>query len=332
MTTARKKCVSLEVTRFYHCITRCVRQAHLCGRCEKTGKSYNHRRKWVEDRLLQLATAFSIKICAYSVMHNHIHCVLFVDKEKALNWSKREVLFFWCKAFKGSINEHLYLDITRCSELLEHEILAIEKNIEIYRKRLYSISWFMRQLNQYIARRANIEDKCTGHFWEGRFISKALLTENSVLAAMVYNELNPIRAGLSVTPESSAYTSIKMRLSNIKHNTRTMGLISFSDQKSEHSENCLPISFSDYATLVEVTGRIHIEGKGHIENRIKPILERWQLKFENWYKLTSQLDELVSIALGHPNDLAKLANNTGRIKRPDIFASNYLKQPTSIPE
>ncbi|MFT7417743.1 MAG: hypothetical protein ACI9DS_002917 [Glaciecola sp.] len=31
--------------------------------------------------------------------------------------------------------------------------------------RLYDISWLMRDLNEYIAREANKEDKCTGRFY-----------------------------------------------------------------------------------------------------------------------------------------------------------------------
>ena len=70
MSTARKRQISLIDTKYYHCISRCVRRAFLCGEDRFTGKSFEHRRGWVEDKLLSLAKVFCIDVCAYSVMSN----------------------------------------------------------------------------------------------------------------------------------------------------------------------------------------------------------------------------------------------------------------------
>jgi putative transposase len=56
---------------------------------------------------------------------------------------------------------------------------------------------FMKHLKQPIAYQANREDGCSGHFFEGRFYSGALLDENAVIAAMAYVDLNPIRARIT---------------------------------------------------------------------------------------------------------------------------------------
>ncbi|MCF6437815.1 transposase, partial [Pseudoalteromonas sp. MMG021] len=156
----------------------CVRRAFLCGEDRFTGKSYEHRRGWVEERLLFLAQVFCIDVCAYAVMSNHTHVVLYVDDKKVQRLSDRAVLIRWHKLFKGSPQSHKFL---KGEYLDEGQRFFLNKEITEYRNRLSSISWFMRVLNGGIARQANREDNCTGRFWEGRFKSQALLDEAALM-------------------------------------------------------------------------------------------------------------------------------------------------------
>jgi hypothetical protein len=88
----------------------------------------------------------------------------------------------------------------------------LDSQVSTWEKRLSDVSWFMRVINEKIARLANAEDGCKGRFWEGRFKSQALLDEKALLSSMAYVDLNPIRAGIASTPEESDHISIKQRI------------------------------------------------------------------------------------------------------------------------
>jgi len=209
MTQARRHQISLADTPYYHCINRCVRRAFLCGEDQVTGNSYEHRKQWIVDRLKGLSLVFGIDICAYAIMSNHYHVVLRVKPVVAGGWDAEEVVARWTQLFKGTELVDRYL-AGSCGSVAERDVA--EGVIEQWRERLFDISWFMRCLNEGIAREANREDGCKGRFWEGRFKSQALLDERALLACMAYVDLNPIRAGLSATPEESEFTSVRERM------------------------------------------------------------------------------------------------------------------------
>ena len=174
-----------------------------------SGVSYEHRKQWIVDRLKGLASVFAIDVCAYAVMSNHYHVVLKVRPAEAQGWDAELVVARWRQLFRGSLLVDRYI-AGACGTQLERE--AAEAMIDEWRARLFDISWFMRVLNEGIAREANREDGCKGRFWEGRFKSQALLDERALLACMAYVDLNPVRAGLADSPEESDFTSVQERL------------------------------------------------------------------------------------------------------------------------
>jgi REP element-mobilizing transposase RayT len=291
MTRARKTLVSLESTSFYHCISRCVRRAWLCGEDPYTGQSFEHRRQWVSDRLRQLSDIFAIDICAYAIMSNHYHVVLHVDKDKAKDWSERQVISLWTQLYKG----HLLADRYLAGEVLSSaERAALSELIEEWRLRLYDISWFMRCLNEYLAHKANGEDRCKGRFFEGRFKSQALLDEGAILTCMSYVDLNPIRASMSKTPEESDFTSIQERLKAYVQQqksskekqlslTEPTKLYPFVKSKGNEPLNGIDFDEEDYFRLVDWTGRaIRNDKRGSIPDELVPIIERLQLNPDSW--------------------------------------------------
>lgn len=214
MTIPRASLVSLSDTPWYHVVSRCVRRAFLCGEDFVTGHNFDHRRGWIESRIRELASVFAIDVASYAVMSNHYHIVVRIDEERTKGWSDEEVLCRWTKLFTGPLFVQRYLSGAR-ETMSGSDRARVGESVELYRERLHDLSWFMRVLNETIARMANAEDGCTGRFWEGRFKSQALLDEQALLTAMAYVDLNPIRAGIAETPEQSTHTSVKQRLEDV---------------------------------------------------------------------------------------------------------------------
>lgn len=204
MALARKFQILAGQSGFYHCYTRCVRRAFLCGQDPLTGQDFSHRRQWIVDRLALLGQAFAIDVYAYTVMSNHCHVVLFVDPERVFDWSDEEVIARWRSLYRWRAPDREPSLPT--PEEVGAEILAL------WRERLGSISWFMKSLNEPLARLANAEDGCKGHFWQSRFKCTALLDDPAVLAAMAYVDLNPLKARLADSLADSDFTSIQHRL------------------------------------------------------------------------------------------------------------------------
>ncbi|PCJ24385.1 MAG: transposase [SAR86 cluster bacterium] len=209
MTRARYQQVSIQDTPYYHCISRCVRRAYLCGNDPVSGQNFDHRKQWLVTRIKQLSAQFSIDICAYAIMGNHYHLVLFVNQQQMNSWDDAEVIKRWTQLFPRNAALVETLQNNKSTKAAQK---LLKKNVDMWRERLMDISWFMRCLNESIARRANREDKCSGRFWEGRFKSQALLDEKALVTCMAYVDLNPVRAGIAESLENSDFTSIQERL------------------------------------------------------------------------------------------------------------------------
>ncbi|MBC3879963.1 hypothetical protein H8K35_06500 [Undibacterium sp. LX40W] len=213
MPTARKNLVSTSATPYYHCIGRCVRRAFLWGKDDFSGRDFSHRKVWITERLSELSRSFAVNVCAYAVMSNHYHLVVHVDVARAQSWSDQEVGRRWAKIFSLPLLVDRYLK----GELaFQAEISVAQNTLALWRDRLCDLSWFMRALNEPIARRANEEDQCTGRFWDGRFKSQAILDKAGLLACCVDVGLISVRADIAHLPKKSDYTSIQLRLSELK--------------------------------------------------------------------------------------------------------------------
>ncbi len=102
MTRPRKEQVSISNTPYYHIVSHSVRRSYLCGFDKTSGKSYEHRKQGIENRIRLLSSIFAIDICAYAVMSNHIHIVVKLHPESIKDLSTDNILKRWCCLFKGA--------------------------------------------------------------------------------------------------------------------------------------------------------------------------------------------------------------------------------------
>ena len=195
----------------YHCYSRCVRRAFLAGIDLETGRDFSQRKDWVRKRLEDLASVFAIDVLDHAVMENHVHTILRNRPELARAWTKREVAERWLRLSRKRL---ALLDPPDRDQV--EELLKTKGRVDVLRKRLANISWFMIMLNEPLALRANLEDEVSGHFWAERFGSMRLENDESLLLCSLYVDLNPIRAGAATSPETSTYTGACDRLRDLQ--------------------------------------------------------------------------------------------------------------------
>jgi REP element-mobilizing transposase RayT len=283
-----------------------VRRTFLCGVDELTGRDFSHRRRWIQARVFELSKIFSISIYAYAVMSNHYHIVLRIDP---LDITDEEVADRWLQLCPVA-SEGERPGALQASR--RWAIINKKDRLAELRARLQSLSWFMRFINEPLARLANKEDNCTGRFWEGRFKSQILLDEASVLASMVYVDLNPVRAGIADDLEDSDYTSAQYRLA---HDREEEEMAPINGPRSDPP--FAPISLADYVKLVRWTAKAQSIMWGSIQHGVGHCLRNNHTTPEGWFRDNLPRPHRWQRAMGSVDALKEHAKAVGQcwIKR-----------------
>jgi hypothetical protein len=193
----------------FHVLNRTVRRCFLFGQDPLTGKNYDHRKELIEGWLRQFAGCFGIDLLSFAILSSHYHLMLRSRPDVVASWDDTEVARRWLMICPDRKQQ----DGSPC-EPTEPELDTIRncrETLAEIRSRLSNISWWMRLLDQRIARYCNDEDGATGRFFEDRFKSIPLIDEEAVTACAVYIDLNLIRACLAETVEMSDHTSGQLR-------------------------------------------------------------------------------------------------------------------------
>lgn len=355
MVIARKKIIHEGVRGTYHVYNRTIRRAFLAGLDTFTGIDFSYRKTWVENRIKYLAGAFSIEVGGYAILSNHYHLILRTRPDIAENWAPDQVAERWWQLFPRRRDKFGNPEDPKGYEL--DQILFDEETgdplgkLETLRKRLMSISWFMRCLNEFIAKKANHEDQCTGRFWEGRFKSTHLLDQAAVLACLAYVDLNPIHAGIALTPEESDFTSAQKRIEHKVSKERLKVLRAHYKQRNSYREKTseleaamvklqhtiddtrwlcqmsrlpldqavegvtdfLHMDLDEYLELLDWTGRQSRPDKnGKIPRNLENILKRLEIDSESWLKTVKSFDNWFTYVAGSVQAIRKAALKAGK--------------------
>lgn len=304
MTTARQALIAPGTAGRFHCVQRCVRRAFLCGTDRYTGQSFDHRKNWIEQRLLLLADCFAVAIHAYAVMSNHLHVVLQLDPAWQANWSDLDVATRWVRLYPPREDS----DAARA--LKRDRLLQQPDRLALLRARLSDLSWFMKCLAEPIARSANAEDGCKGRFWEGRFKAQLLCDERALLAAMAYVDLNPVRAGIAQSLTDSGHTSIRHRLATIAPEALDRPLRPIAGKTGGVR---LGLSLRAYVGLVEWTGRQMRPGKrGALAGDAPGALARYEADPDRWAVRVKAIGSGYWRVVGSASDLIEAAQRMGQ--------------------
>lgn len=302
MTMPRSKIVDLSVTRFYHCITGCVRQEPLCG------EGNEHRKFWIEERLKALTGVFAIGVGSYAILDSHLHVVVYLDgPELVATWSDFEVVRRWATLFPPRDQRRNPLPIT---DEWVREMIRDAKWVKETRRRLSDLGWFMKCLKEPLARMANQEDGTRGAFFASRYKSIAILDLPALLATCVYADLNPFAAGIAIDISNSPFTSLKTRVDFCRTTDRLAELGAAATLARKGCVVPAPISraledgvwvmpmdasafdgragvlegftLAHYLTLVDTASRVKRDGKQHQDVSAAGILERLGIDEQNW--------------------------------------------------
>ena len=332
MTVARSQLVDVNVTPWYHVISKTVRGASLLGQGQED------RKQWIQDRLEELSRVFAVEIAGFAVLDNHLHVLVRLCPELASTWTDEEVVRRWADVFPPRGPDRAPLEITQA---WLDEKLGDAEFVARTRLRLADLGWFMKCLKEPLARRANREDNCRGAFWQGRYKSIAILDDEALLATCAYIDLNPVAAGIASTPEASPYTSVHSRIEHCREQDRLDDLQAAREGSVAAAEAARGLdadhwlcplgderghgavrvgvleglSLGSYLQLVDWTSRLARDGKARVSSQVASIFDRLGTSAEVWQatlqKLFSRSTELGVAFAFHRERLKEAAARRG---------------------
>ena len=319
MRCSRAEVIDSSEVNVVHVYNRTVRRCFLMGDDPISGRNFDHRKIWIEDSLKHFAANFGVDLLGFAILSNHFHLILRTRPDVVETWSDDEAARRWlmiCPLQRDKTGQAIKPTAKQIRAIAGCPIRLAE-----IRKRLSSVSWWMRLLCQRVATRSNAEDQQTGRFFQDRYKATRLLDEASLLACSVYVDLNPVRAAICETIEQSDHTSAQRRITALNekpevHPERIRAADFLSplplDERNDEVGPCasslpqrcsekgfLPMSTMDYLELLDWTARQKSAGnRGSTPPSVAPLMQRLGMASNDWRELTSNFGKLFGLVAG----------------------------------
>jgi hypothetical protein len=305
MTLPRCKAVQTSITRWYHCISRCAQGLRLLEAPD--GNSPNPYMLWHDQRLKTLTSIFAIGVAGHAVLDSHLHHLVRIDPHIAKDWQAEEVARRWFLIYPPRDTKRKLLTGAALRKRIK-EVARDAAWIAKMRRRLYSVSWFMKCLKEPLSRMINQDRNSFGTIFAGRFKSIAILDQASLTAVCVYIDLNPFAAGIGELPETFPHTSLYQRIEHARKLGRIADLAAARQGSIQGSKICsgmedalwlVPVedrrkldcpregmfeglSLGSYLLLLDYTSRLMRTGKASVPAGVADIFDRLQVSPETW--------------------------------------------------
>ena len=345
-----------------------VRQCRLLGTDPRTGKNFDHRKRWMEILLERYAANFGIDLLGFAILSNQFHLILRSRPDVVATWKDAEVARRWLMLapFRKDIEGNPFDP----NEADLHRILDDAKKVKATRLRLSDIGWWVRLLCQSVAIRANQEDQESGRFWQSRFRAERILDDSTLVACTAYVDLNPIQAAITDKLETSDLTSAQLRIKSHKAtlNATAASQTGRSAEKplgsatktskapadrflaplwlsprqrkggpvvNRTGERCsdkgfLPLTEEDYLQLLKWTAKqLSQETQSKTPPRCQEILDSLDLNAETWLPLVKKFGKLFYNVAGRPESIEETRSRIGQRRH---YVRNETRELFAEPE
>jgi hypothetical protein len=129
---------------------------------------------------------------------------------------------------------------------------------------------------------------------------------------MAYVDLNPIRAGMAKSLQTSDFTAVQARINETLGKNAPLPLLQFEDQLDATREP-LPYYLAHYLELADWTGRaVRDDKRGSLPEELEPILDTLGFDEESWLAGFKLFRQPLFQAIGPVDQIRKAAQANQR--------------------